>query len=80
MDGSGLLSSSLPLPADYEERRHLQKKKTRTTQSILILFFRFIQFLHLLPSLFVFLLLMVDLVVGRASSSPLLQVAGDEEE
>jgi len=45
-----------------------------------ILFYRSVQFFGLFPSLFAFLLLMADLVAGRAFSSPPFQVAGGEEE
>jgi len=36
--GSGLLSSSFPLPTGCEERHHLQKQHNRNEQFVLVLF------------------------------------------
>ena len=45
--GFDLLSSSLPLPADYEECRHLQSQESTTNNQI-----NFLSFLDLLPLVF----------------------------
>jgi hypothetical protein len=54
-------------------RKSVTCNREKTHKQQWVLFFRSGRFQLLLPSLFIFLLPMMDLVVGRASSSPQLQ-------